>query len=120
MYVIILGGICILIGIFINLVVYGMILEFGYEGFIMFELGKVGIFIVIVGIIYLFVFFKKLFLDVCFDIVVFDEEVEEGDKFYCVEVVFGVCFLGINKILGEFNFKCYYGVEVKEIKKCNG
>lgn len=42
-YVTILGGICTLIGTSTNLVVHGMILEAGYEGFTMFELGKVGI-----------------------------------------------------------------------------
>ena len=59
-YVTILGGICTLIGTSTNLVVHGMILDAGYEGFTMFELGKVGIFIAIAGIIYLFVFSKKL------------------------------------------------------------
>lgn len=43
-YVTILGGICTLIGTSTNLVVHGMILESGHEGFTMFELGKVGIF----------------------------------------------------------------------------
>lgn len=46
-YVTILGGICTLIGTSTNLVVHGMILEAGYEGFTMFELGKVGIFVAI-------------------------------------------------------------------------
>ena len=59
-YVTILGGICTLIGTSTNLVVHGMILEAGYEGFTMFELGKVGIFIAIAGIIYLFIFSKRL------------------------------------------------------------
>ena len=46
-YVTILGGMCTLIGTSTNLVVHGMILEAGYKGFTMFELGKVGIFIAI-------------------------------------------------------------------------
>ena len=62
-YVTILGGICTLIGTSTNLVVHGMILESGHEGFTMFELGKVGIFIAIAGIIYLFAFSKKLLPD---------------------------------------------------------
>ena len=37
-YVTILGGICTLIGTSTNLVVHGMILEAGFEGFSMFEL----------------------------------------------------------------------------------
>ena len=55
-YVTILGGICTLIGTSTNLVVHGMVIEAGYEGFTMFELGKVGIFIAIAGILDLFVF----------------------------------------------------------------
>ena len=68
-YVTILGGICTLIGTSTNLVVHGMILEAGYEGFTMFELGKVGIFIAIAGIIYLFLFSSKLLPDVRTDAV---------------------------------------------------
>ena len=59
-YVTILGGICTLIGTSTNLVVHSMIQEAGMKGFSMFELGKVGIFIAIAGIIYLFLFSSKL------------------------------------------------------------
>lgn len=108
-YVTILGGICTLIGTSTNLVVHGMILESGHEGFTMFELGKVGIFIAIAGIIYLFAFSKKLLPDARPDTAVPDEEVEEGDKLHRVEAVLGARFPGINKTLGEFNFKRHYG-----------
>lgn len=119
-YVTILGGMCTLIGTSTNLVVHGMILESGHEGFSMFELGKVGIFIAIIGIIYLFAFSKKLLPDARPDMDVPDEEIEEGDKLHRVEAVLGARFPGINKTLGEFNFKRHYGAEVKEIKKRNG
>jgi di/tricarboxylate transporter len=49
----ILGGMCTLIGTSTNLVVHGLIIENGYEGFSMFELGKVGLFIAIIGTIYM-------------------------------------------------------------------
>uniref|UniRef100_UPI0032177664 SLC13 family permease n=1 Tax=uncultured Draconibacterium sp. TaxID=1573823 RepID=UPI0032177664 len=55
-YATIFGGMCTLIGTSTNLVVHGLILENGYEGFSMFELGKVGIFIAIIGTIYMTVF----------------------------------------------------------------
>ena len=55
-----------------------MILEAGYEGFTMFELGKVGVFIAIAGIIYLFLFSKKLLPDARPDTAVPDEEEEKG------------------------------------------
>lgn len=119
-YVTILGGICTLIGTSTNLVVHGMILEAGYEGFTMFELGKVGIFIAITGIIYIFLFSKKLLPDARPDTDVPDEEVEEGEKLHRVEAVLGSRFPGINKTLGEFNFQRHYGAEVKEIKTRNG
>lgn len=57
-----------------------MILDAGYEGFTMFELGKVGIFIAITGIIYLFSVFFRLLPDVRKDAVKPDDEPEEhGD-----------------------------------------
>lgn len=119
-YVTILGGICTLIGTSTNLVVHGMILEAGYEGFTMFELGKVGIFIAIAGIIYIFLFSKRLLPDARPDTAVPDEEVEAGEKLHKVEAVLGSRFPGINKTLAEFNFQRHYGAEVKEIKTRSG
>lgn len=115
-YVTILGGICTLIGTSTNLVVHGMILEAGYEGFTMFELGKVGIFIALAGIIYLFIFSNKLLPDSRTD--TYEEEEEEGTpgNLHRVEAVLGSRFPGINKTLGEFNFTRHYGAIVKEVK----
>jgi len=115
-YVTILGGICTLIGTSTNLVVHGMILEAGYEGFTMFELGQVGIFIAIAGIVYLFVFSSKLLPDVRTDEAKLDEEPEESNL-HVVEAVIGARFPGINKRIGDFNFKRHYGAEIKEIKR---
>lgn len=56
----ILGGMCTLIGTSTNLVVHGLILENGYPGFGMFELGKVGLFIAIIGTIYIAIAGNKL------------------------------------------------------------
>ena len=115
-YVTILGGICTLIGTSTNLVVHGMILEAGYEGFTMFELGKVGIFIALAGIIYLFIFSNKLLPDSRTDR--YEEEEEDGNpgNLHRVEAVLGSRFPGINKTLGEFNFTRHYGAIVKEVK----
>lgn len=55
-YATIFGGMCTLIGTSTNLVVHGLILENGYEGFSMFELVKVGGFIAIFGTMYITVF----------------------------------------------------------------
>ena len=112
-YVTILGGICTLIGTSTNLVVHGMILESGHEGFTMFELGKVGIFIAVAGIIYLLLFSSKLLPDTRKDAVKDEEEAEEHNSdLHTVEVVLGARFPGINKKLKDFNFKRHYGAEV--------
>lgn len=52
-YATIFGGMCTLIGTSTNLVVHGLIIENGYDGFSMFELGKVGVFIGVFGTIYM-------------------------------------------------------------------
>ncbi len=55
-YAAIFGGMCTLIGTSSNLVVHGLLLDSGQEGFHLFELGKIGIFISIFGFIYMSVF----------------------------------------------------------------
>ena len=119
-YVTILGGICTLIGTSTNLVVHGMILEAGYNGLSMFELGQVGIFIAIAGIIYIFLFSKRLLPNDRPDNTVPEEEIEEGEILHRVEAVLGSRFPGINKTLEDFNFQRHYGAEVKEIRTRSG
>lgn len=55
-YATIFGGMCTLIGTSTNLVVHGLMIDNGMNGFSMFELGKIGLPIVIIGTIYVSVF----------------------------------------------------------------
>ena len=82
----------------------------------MFELGRVGVFIALAGIIYLFAFSNKLLPDSRTDR--YEEEEEDGNpgNLHPVEAVLGSRFPGINKTLGEFNFTRHYGAIVKEVK----
>ncbi|MFA5326695.1 MAG: SLC13 family permease [Prolixibacteraceae bacterium] len=52
-YATILGGVCTLIGTSTNLVVHGLMLDNGFNGFSMFELGLVGVPLAFVGYIYM-------------------------------------------------------------------
>lgn len=52
-YATILGGVCTLIGTSTNLVVHGLMLDNGFQGFSMFELGMVGIPLAFTGYIYM-------------------------------------------------------------------
>ena len=118
-YVTILGGMCTLIGTSTNLVVHGMMLEAGHEGFSMFELGKLGVFIAVAGIVYLFCFSKRLLPDSRPEELP-DDDTAESPNLHRIEAVLGARFPGINKTLATFDFRRHYGAEVKEIKKRNG
>ncbi len=59
-YATIFGGTCTLIGTSTNLVVHGLMIDNNLPGFGMFELGKVGLFIAVVGTIYLALASNKL------------------------------------------------------------
>lgn len=59
-YATIFGGTCTLIGTSTNLLVHGMMLDRGITGLGMFELAKVGLFIVFFGFIYMNIFSNRL------------------------------------------------------------
>jgi len=59
-YATIFGGTCTLIGTSTNLVVHGMMLDRGIDGLGFFELAKVGIFISVIGFLYLNLFSNRL------------------------------------------------------------
>lgn len=114
-YATILGGMCTLIGTSTNLVVHGMIIDAGHEGFSMFELGKVGVPVAVAGLVYLFFASSKLLPER--DRNEISDTVEDIPYNRRVEAVLGARFPGINMTLKEFDFKRRFGAEVVEVKR---
>lgn len=114
-YVTILGGMCTLIGTSTNLIVHSMMQDVGLKGFSMFELGKIGIFIAIAGILYLFIFSKRLLPAQRPELTISEDE--ESSLFHPIEAVIGARFPGINKRISDFDFKRHYGAEIKELRR---
>lgn len=113
-YATILGGMCTLIGTSTNLVVDGLIQESGREGMSMFELGKVGIIIAAVGLLYL-IFVSRYLLPEKRESEMDNEETPQGVKL--VEVVLRSRFPGLGSTLREFDFFRHYGGNVRSIRR---
>ncbi len=114
-YAAILGGMCTLIGTSTNLVVHGMMLEEGYEGFSMFELGKVGGVIAVAGILYIMLFGNRLLPS---DKTPEEEAVsEQGKNLHKTEAVIGPRFKGVNIPFRDFDFSKRYGAEIVEVRR---
>ena len=116
-YVTILGGMCTLIGTSTNLVVHGMVLDAGYEGFTMFELGLIGVPIAIAGMAYILFASKRLLPDDRPDSA--EPAGASGEKgvYHRVEAVLAPRFPGINRRVEDFDFKRHYGATLVEIKR---
>lgn len=116
-YATILGGMCTLIGTSTNLVVHGMVIDAGYSGFSMFELGKVGIFIAAAGLLYIYVLSPYLLPDRRENR---DDRATAEERlagYHRLEVVLGPRFPAINRRVRDFDFKQKYGAILLEIKR---
>lgn len=109
-YATILGGLCTLIGTSTNMVVNGLMQESGFRGFTMFELGKVGGVIAVVGLIYIFIFGNRLLPNE-----VREEGETDGDN--VLEVMLAARFPGVGMNLKRFNFQRHYGAKILSIKR---
>lgn len=116
-YATILGGLCTLIGTSTNLVVHGMVIDAGYSGFTMFELGKVGVVLCVVGLVYIWVFSPRLLPTERTN--ADDAALAEGalKGYERIEVVLGARFPAINKRIIDFDFKRKYGADILELRR---
>ena len=115
-YATILGGMCTLIGTSTNLVVDGLMQDAGYKGMNMFELGKVGIFVLIIGLAYLILVSPRLLPSVRKSDLEADEaDQQPGTNRY--EVMLSTRFPGLGKTLHQFDFYRHYGASVRAVRR---
>ncbi len=116
-YATILGGVCTLIGTSTNLVVHGMVIDAGFRGFSMFELGKVGVIIALAGLLYIWIFSPKLLPSERADREEATTSDEKGRGLNRIEVVLGARFPAINRKVMDFDFKRKYGADILELRR---
>jgi len=110
-YVTILGGTITLMGTSTNLVVHGMLKDYGYEGFTLFQLSIIGIPITIAGIIYIFTIGYKLLPENKG----FQQQVKEQSKEYIAELVVEDSFPSVNQSVKQAQLRDLRGLYLIEI-----
>lgn len=110
-YVTILGGTITLMGTSTNLVVHGMLIDYGLPGFSLFQLAIVGIPITIVGLIYLFTIGNMLLPENKG----FSQQVAEDSRKYIAEMVVEETFPHINQTVEEAKLRDLKGLYLIEI-----
>lgn len=116
-YATIMGGVCTLIGTSTNLVVHGMVIDAGYQGFTMFELGKVGVFVALAGFAYLLVASPRLLPERREGAAELTEQGDAKAGLLRVEAVLGARFPAIGRRVRDFDFQQKLGATVLELRR---
>lgn len=110
-YVTILGGTITLMGTSTNLVVHGMLKDYGFEGFSLFQLGIVGLPITIIGLLYLFTWGFKLLPNH----LGFKDQVKADTREYIAEIRVHENFAFINQTVKKAGLRELNGLYLIEI-----
>ncbi|RBW68878.1 SLC13 family permease [Bacillus taeanensis] len=110
-YATILGGTITLLGTSTNLVVHGLMLDFGMEGFSMFQLGIVGVPSAIIGLLYIVTVGYKLLPDHK----ILTDTVNEQSREYLSEVRVEADFPYINQSIEKAGLRKLKGLYLIEI-----
>jgi len=112
-YAAILGGVCTLIGTSTNLVIHGMMLDHGMEGFSFFEIGKVGLPIALFGILFFSIWGHKL-LPERKDVIT---QFEETSREFVVELKVDNNYPNIGKTIEQANLRHLQGLFLFQIMR---
>lgn len=112
-YAAIFGGVCTLIGTSTNLVVHGLMLQNGLEGFSFFELAKVGVPIALAGYAYLALAGHRILPERYDALARLDEEPKE----YFIEMVVPADSPLIGKTVEEARLRNLQGVYLTDIER---
>lgn len=114
-YASIFGGICTLIGTSTNLVVHGMMLDNGMAGFGFFELGKVGLPLAIIGILYFSTIGKKFLPDRKDSLVLFQEK----SRNFVVQVTLTAEYPHLDRTIEEAGLRHLRGLYLFQLERNN-
>ena len=115
-YATILGGTITLMGTSTNIVVHGMLLEYGLDGFSLFTLSVVGIPVTVVGLIFLFTIGKRLLPDHKG----FSQQVKEDAKEYIAEMNVGPNYPFLDQSVATAGLNNLDGLYLIEIIRNSG
>ena len=114
-YAAILGGVTTLIGTSTNLIIHGMLIDHGFDGFTFFEITKVGLPIAILGILFLSLVGYRLLPQNKDPIVQLDENTRE----FVVEMKVGDKYPHIEKTIEQANLRHLQGLFLFQINREN-
>jgi len=114
-YASIFGGTCTLIGTSTNLVVHGLMLDNGLEGFTFFEIGKIGFPLAIIGILYFSTIGKRLLPNHKDSM----DNFRENSRNFVAQVTVSKDYPGINKTILQAGLRHLRGLYLFQVERNN-
>lgn len=112
-YAAILGGMCTLIGTSTNLIVHGLLIQFGHEGFSFFEISKIGVPAALLGLVYVALSGNKFLPDRKETIIELGEKTRE----FVIELKVTDQYAGLGKTIEDAGLRHLKGLFLFQIER---